>query len=138
VAWNVLQQCVARSKLANKTGELRPEVSRIRLSSSPSSLAEGLAGVSPDDEIRSVRTASVRLVPGCAFEPGRFREPDDFPSPSVGVGSSTESVDVSPSGDVGPVSGENGSAGWLDLDLSDALKPERLHGEIQPADTAEQ
>jgi hypothetical protein len=29
---------------------------------------------------------SVRLTPACAFEPGRFRDPELFASPAVGVG----------------------------------------------------
>jgi hypothetical protein len=36
----------------------------------------------------SWRTASVRLMPGCAFDPGVFLDPDDFASPPVGVGQS--------------------------------------------------
>jgi len=33
-----------------------------------------------------VSTRSVRLIPACAREPGRFREPDASASPAVGVG----------------------------------------------------
>jgi hypothetical protein len=47
-------------------------------------------------------------------------------------------VDVSPSGDVGPVSGENGSAGWLDLDLPDAAETEGLDGEVESSDPCEE
>jgi hypothetical protein len=53
-------------------------------------------------------------------------------SPFVGVGSKT--VDVSPPGDIGPPSLENGSAGWVVLDLSDASVAVGFDGEVEPSD----
>jgi hypothetical protein len=84
---DVLDDHVAGFHFSDDTAELRPEVSVVILSSSPSCGAEGLAREPAADEIRSERIASVKLVPGCAFDPGRFRLPDDLWSPSVGVGS---------------------------------------------------
>jgi hypothetical protein len=60
VAWNVLQQRESGSKLANKTGELRPEVSRVVGATALAGVGEGLAWISPDDE---VRTQSVSVTP---------------------------------------------------------------------------
>lgn len=53
---------------------------------------------------------------------------------ALGVGSSRESVDISPAGDIRPVSLENGSAGWLVLDLSDASPSELFDGEVESSD----
>jgi hypothetical protein len=55
VPWNILKQRVSGSKLANKTGELGPEVSRIVGAAALAGVGEGLAGVSPDDEIDPMR-----------------------------------------------------------------------------------
>jgi hypothetical protein len=125
VAWNVLQQCPSGSKLANKTGELGPEVARVLGAAAPPGVGEGLAGVSPDDDVgppaHGLVAQSLSVVP--AWLAGlrvSCRCPDALESPPVGVGSSGEPVDVSPSGDVGPPAFENGSARWLVLDLSDA------------------
>jgi hypothetical protein len=38
------------------------------------------------------RTASVKLTPECAFEPGKFRDPAPLWSPAVGVGHDPDSV----------------------------------------------
>jgi hypothetical protein len=41
-------------------------------------------------------TASVRLTPGCALEPGRLRDPLCFRSPAVGVGHPDEEQTLAP------------------------------------------
>ena len=43
-------------------------------------------------------------------------------------------MDVSPPWDSGPPSLENGSAGWLVLDLSDASEAVGFDGEVEAAD----
>jgi hypothetical protein len=56
----------------------------------------------------------------------------------LGVGSSGEVVDVSPSWNIRPVSLEDPGAVFVILDLTDALEAEGFDGEIQTAHSAEQ
>jgi hypothetical protein len=66
VPWNILKQRVSGSKLANKTGELGPEVSRIVGAAALAGMGEGLAGIATDDD---VRTSSVCFMPHVRWTP---------------------------------------------------------------------
>jgi hypothetical protein len=56
----------------------------------------------------------------------------------LGVGSSGEVVDVSPSGNIRPVSFEDPGAGFIVLDLTDALEAEGFDRKIESTYSREQ
>jgi hypothetical protein len=148
---NVLDEDGSGIKIANGSSKLRPEPSVIVLSSTFPSDGNGLAREAAGEEVDGreatraplPRTiASVRLTPGCALLPGRFRFPLFAPSPSVGVGhmstDSVDLVDISISGNIWPVLGEDSLAEGVPLDLEAAVPSGSLEAEVDAADACEE
>lgn len=76
MAWDVFQECVSWSNVANDPPEVRPKMPRIVFSRPLPGDAERLAGVAPGDEIDVLKLASSDCfdVGKCRYPRKPFRE----------------------------------------------------------------
>jgi hypothetical protein len=108
VPWNVLQEDVSGSKVANGSEGVGPEMARIVVSLTVPGVRERLAGVSAADEVGSFNGAPV------------------------------DRLDVAEVGDGGPVLGEDTAGVGVDLGLPDDPHPGPFQAEVEAADPGEQ